>query len=130
MHRVRRYGGSLAVGLLDLDRFKDFNDAHGHPGGDELLKEAATAWRLVLRVTDCLARYGGEEFALALAGSPTRNPMAVLDRLRAATPGGVTVSVGLAIWDHEETVDEVISRADKALYQAKRDGRNASRLAG
>jgi diguanylate cyclase (GGDEF)-like protein len=124
MHRSRRNGGALGVALLDLDRFKVFNDSHGHQAGDELLRDAAAAWRLALRVTDFLARYGGEEFALALPGCPPRDGLAVLDRLRAATPGAQTLSGGLAIWDGTETVEAVIARADKALYQAKNEGRN------
>ena len=66
--RARRNDNPLAVAMLDLDRFKAYNDRHGHQAGDRVLREAASAWRTVLRDTDLLARYGGEEFAVALPG--------------------------------------------------------------
>ena len=67
--RARRHGGALCLAMLDLDRFKAFNDQHGHQAGDQLLAAAATAWRPELRATDTLARYGGEEFAVLLPHS-------------------------------------------------------------
>ena len=127
--RSRRRGERFAVVLLDLDRFKAFNDAHGHQAGDELLREAATAWRLALRVTDFIARYGGEEFALLLPGCPPGDPCVVVDRLRAATPMGQTCSAGISLWDGEESAEAVVARADAALYAAKRGGRDRLVLA-
>jgi diguanylate cyclase (GGDEF)-like protein/PAS domain S-box-containing protein len=122
--RSRRHGHTLALGLVDLDHFKLFNDAHGHPAGDALLAEAAASWRLTLRVTDFIARYGGEEFALLLPGCEPSQMATILDRLRAATPGGQTVSIGVASWDRSESSDSLVARADAALYQAKRAGRD------
>jgi diguanylate cyclase (GGDEF)-like protein/PAS domain S-box-containing protein len=122
--RARRHGYPLALGLIDLDRFKAYNDAHGHPAGDALLGEAASCWRQSLRVTDFLARYGGEEFAVLLPDCPTGEVTGMLERLRAATPGGQTVSVGVAIWDGFETSAALVARADAALYAAKESGRD------
>jgi diguanylate cyclase (GGDEF)-like protein/PAS domain S-box-containing protein len=122
--RAQRHGHALALGLVDLDHFKLFNDAHGHPAGDALLTEAATTWRLALRVTDFIARYGGEEFALLLPDCPPDEMPALLDRLRAATPQGQTVSIGMAHWDGSETADDLVARADSALYAAKESGRD------
>lgn len=122
---ARRTGRPLCVGLIDLDHFKDFNDKHGHQGGDRLLKSAAAAWRTVLRGGDTLARYGGEEFAVALPSCIAPEAEIVLERLRALTPAGQTCSVGLAEWVFGESAEELVARADEALYQAKRGGRDA-----
>jgi diguanylate cyclase (GGDEF)-like protein len=125
MERSRRSGdGAFAVALLDLDRFKQYNDRFGHPGGDQLLIRAASEWRVRLRLVDTLARYGGEEFAVLLPGCPPENAIAIVDRLRGATPMGQTVSGGIAYWDGNETAEALIERADKALYEAKRGGRD------
>lgn len=121
---ARRHGHSLALAMVDLDHFKRFNDAHGHPGGDALLTEAAVNWRLTLRATDFLARYGGEEFALLLPDCAPGKAVDVLDRLRAATPQHQTCSVGIAYWDGTESAEELVARADAALYEAKRVGRD------
>jgi diguanylate cyclase (GGDEF)-like protein len=124
MARAAREGSRHSVALLDLDRFKDYNDRNGHPAGDQLLKQAAYAWRTHLRVTDTLARYGGEEFAVLLPGCPPTNAPETLERLRRATPMGQTVSAGIAAWDGVETAEALIDRADRALYAAKRQGRD------
>jgi diguanylate cyclase (GGDEF)-like protein/PAS domain S-box-containing protein len=122
--RASRDGESLCVVLLDLDRFKAFNDEHGHPAGDALLREAAREWGGLLRASDLLARYGGEEFAVAFHVWPLDAAHAVVERLRAATPGGVTCSAGLVASSKDESAEEVIARADSALYAAKRGGRD------
>jgi diguanylate cyclase (GGDEF)-like protein len=124
MARARRDGHALNIGLLDLDYFKRYNDQHGHQAGDLQLKTAAAAWRARLREGDLLARYGGEEFAVLLPGLTLPEAATVLDRLRLATPSGQTVSIGLAQWDATETPESLFSRADAALYEAKRGGRN------
>jgi diguanylate cyclase len=95
----------VTVVLLDIDFFKGFNDAHGHPTGDALLREAVEAWQARLRPGDLLARYGGEEFAVLL-------------------PRDQTCSAGAAIWDGVESAGGLVERADRALYDAKRSGRN------
>jgi diguanylate cyclase (GGDEF)-like protein len=122
--RTRRSGHPLSVALLDLDRFKLFNDRHGHQAGDRLLKEAAAAWRGELRATDLLARWGGEEFGVLLPACPAGEALVMLERLRARTPGGQTCSVGVAEWLPGEDADMLLGRADLALYQAKRTGRD------
>jgi diguanylate cyclase (GGDEF)-like protein len=120
--RTRR---SLCVALVDLDHFKGFNDVHGHPAGDRLLKAAAATWRTALRESDTLSRYGGEEFAIALPSCTASEAEVVLERLRERTPEGQTCSVGLAEWIPGETPAELVARADAALYEAKRGGRDA-----
>jgi diguanylate cyclase (GGDEF)-like protein len=128
--RAARTGRPLHVGLVDLDHFKRFNDLHGHPAGDTLLRAAAAAWRENLRTGDVLARYGGEEFAVILTGTSTDLAAAVIDRMRAATPGGQTFSAGIARWNGTESASTLVGRADHALYEAKRAGRNRTQVAG
>ena len=125
--RTRR---PLCVAVIDLDHFKRFNDHHGHQAGDRLLKTAAAAWRTALRDTDTLARYGGEEFAVVLPGCSAEVAEAVLERLRELTPEGQTCSVGLAEWSHGESDADLVARADAALYEAKRAGRDTLVVVG
>jgi diguanylate cyclase (GGDEF)-like protein/PAS domain S-box-containing protein len=122
--RAARTGHRLCVVLLDLDHFKRFNDEHGHQAGDALLRDAAIAWRMKIRVTDFIARYGGEEFALILPDCPPDEALAILERLRASTPEGQTCSAGVAYWDGTESPETLVGRADEALYEAKRAGRD------
>ena len=84
--RARRHGGALCLAMLDLDRFKAYNDRHGHQAGDELLSAAATAWRPELRSTDTIARFGGEEFAVLLPHSDEEGAVKVVERLLADGP--------------------------------------------
>ena len=114
----------MALALIELDRFKRYNDAHGHPAGDALLAQAATSWRASLRVTDFIARYGGEEFAVLLPDCPPGEVSGLLERVRAATPGDQTVSVGVAHWDGDEEPGSLVARADAAMYAAKKAGRD------
>ncbi|HVF78369.1 MAG TPA: diguanylate cyclase [Solirubrobacteraceae bacterium] len=122
--RAQRNDEPLCLALLDLDRFKAFNDAHGHPAGDALLRDAAQQWKRLLRLSDVLARYGGEEFALVFPASPIHHALAVVERLRAATPRGLTASAGLAAWRSGDSQEQLVARADSALYEAKRRGRD------
>ena len=122
--RAIRNGRPLAVAMVDLDQFKEFNDERGHQAGDTFLREAAARWRMTLRVTDFIARYGGDEFVLVLADCPLGEAMAVIQRIRAVTPEGQTCSAGVAAWDGQESADMLEGRADAALYEAKRSGRN------
>jgi diguanylate cyclase (GGDEF)-like protein len=119
----------LCVAILDLDRFKSYNDDHGHQAGDLLLKEAAAAWRSQLRPTDTLARYGGEEFVVLLREEDPKIARGVVDRLRGATPGGQSCSAGIARREGDETAAALLGRADHALYEAKRTGRDRSLIA-
>ena len=127
--RAEREHAPLAIAMLDLDLFKLYNDRLGHQAGDRLLKEAAGAWRAVLRETDLIARYGGEEFAVALPGCETEFAAILVERLRAVTPEGQSCSAGLASWNGEETADELLGRADAALYRAKQGGRDRTEIA-
>jgi diguanylate cyclase (GGDEF)-like protein len=124
IERARRSGTPLAVAMLDLDHFKVFNDTFGHPAGDRLLKACAAAWRSDLRAADVLARYGGEEFIVLLPEAGIAEAEQLLARLQAAMPAGQTFSAGLAAWDGVATSDELIARADRALYAAKAAGRD------
>jgi diguanylate cyclase (GGDEF)-like protein/PAS domain S-box-containing protein len=127
--RAKRHGYSLTVAVVDLDRFKDYNDAHGHLAGDALLRDAGGAWRLAIRVTDFVARVGGEEFGVLFPECPPGNATEVLERLRAATPLGQSCSAGIAVWNSVESVEELMERVDAALYEAKRQGRDRAVLA-
>jgi diguanylate cyclase (GGDEF)-like protein len=121
---ARRSDRPLTVALADLDAFKAYNDANGHPAGDELLRQVACSTRETLREGDVVARWGGEEFALALPNCPAREAEAVLERVRHAMPFDQTCSIGFATWDGRESADALMARVDAALYAAKRSGRN------
>jgi diguanylate cyclase (GGDEF)-like protein/PAS domain S-box-containing protein len=127
--RARRERTPFCIALLDLDHFKVFNDNNGHQAGDMLLRRAASAWRLALRQSDFVARYGGEEFAVLLPVCELDEAMEVIERLREATPEGQTVSAGVAQWNGYEAENAIIDRADLALYNAKRDGRDRTTAA-
>jgi diguanylate cyclase (GGDEF)-like protein len=127
--RARRHREPLCVAILDLDRFKRFNDTHGHQAGDGLLRELAQAWRTQLRASDVLARYGGEEFSLLLPATPIEAAGTVLARMRSATPRDQTCSAGVATFDGSESEEDFVGRADAALYEAKGLGRNRTVIA-
>lgn len=128
--RALRYHEPLCVAMLDLDRFKEYNDVRGHLAGDRFLKHAASAWRAVLRPYDLLARYGGDEFGLILSGCALEDALAIVERLRAATPEKVSCSAGIAEWDRRDPAGILVAHADSALYDAKRAGRNRTAVAG
>jgi diguanylate cyclase (GGDEF)-like protein len=130
LERSVRFGDRICVAILDLDHFKQYNDTHGHQAGDRLLKEVAVAWTDELRASDFLVRYGGEEFALVLPSCPQERAQEAVERLRAVTPAGQTCSCGIALWDGSESPSELVGRADRALYEAKRTGRNRTVVAG
>jgi diguanylate cyclase (GGDEF)-like protein len=114
----------LCVAMIDLDNFKDFNDAHGHLAGDRQLKESAAAWQRRLRSGDVLARLGGEEFAVVMRDCALSDAAAIVERLRHATPSEQTCSAGVVARRPGEGPDELMARADGALYAAKRAGRD------
>lgn len=133
--RYQRYGDGFAVLLLDVDHFKQFNDTQGHQAGDRLLARLGQLLRLQLRSGDVAARYGGEEFVLLLPGIRMEQALSIGERLRimlsaklvpdGGESGPITVSIGVAGCPaHGETPEEILRRADQALYQAKRTGRN------
>jgi diguanylate cyclase (GGDEF)-like protein len=134
VQRCRRDKKPVSVLLLDLDHFKRINDSHGHEAGDRLLCAFATTVSEMIRPGDLVARYGGEEFCVLLPGVPLADAQAVAERLREGFANlrlrseeavyGTTVSIGVAQFLGGEMIDEAVSRADRALYQAKHRGRN------
>ena len=125
---ARRHGHPLSIAVLDLDHFKRINDTHGHKTGDQVLVAAAHALATHLRAEDQLGRLGGEEFLVLLPDADAGAAAHVAEKLRlevaaAPTPVDVTVSVGLATWDGE-TAEDLLQRADEALYAAKDAGRD------
>ncbi len=133
--RERRTGVGFALLLLDIDRFKSINDEFGHAAGDEILQALARVLRKSARKLETPARLGGEEFALVLEGCDEGKAMLVAERVR-RTMGEwpwpfrvVTASFGIAVSRADETDEELYDRADAALYEAKRGGRDQARLA-
>ena len=128
--RAIRLDVRLTIVMIDLDHFKRYNDRRGHGAGDELLRGAAQAWRRQLRPTDLLARYGGEEFTLVLPACDSAQALQLVERLRPLVPEMQTFSAGVATLEAGESEDALLRRADQALMQAKRGGRNRSVVAG
>jgi diguanylate cyclase (GGDEF)-like protein len=135
LEELRRYGWKLSVAFFDVDHFKEVNDRHGHPAGDEALKMVARTLRHVARAGDFLGRWGGEEFVVLLSAVEGADLLAIADRFRALveqsaltlSEGGqlrVTVSAGVTQARPDDTPETVMSRADELLYRAKAAGRN------
>ena len=132
--RMARDGGELAVGLPDIDNFKRLNDELGHNAGDVALKSLATVVSESLRPTDRVARYGGEEFVVLLPQTPVDEGQQILTRLQRSLSGGlfmheskkvlVTFSAGVTAYREGERIEDALERADQALYEAKRTGKN------
>ena len=124
----------LSIGLLDIDNFKRLNDELGHSAGDEALKALAATVSKTLRPTDMVARYGGEEFVVLLPDTPVDEAQQILTRLQRSLTGGlfmhenkqifVTFSAGVTAYCPGERIEDALQRADMALYQAKRAGKN------
>jgi two-component system, cell cycle response regulator len=131
--RARRHGHQLALLLIDADRFKAVNDEHGHAVGDVVLREIAARLRERVRREDVVGRWGGEEFVVALPETTPDGAAAVAESLRSAIAQtaiaaeasvlDVTVSIGVAAWTGQE-IEDLIERADRALYAAKAAGRD------
>lgn len=124
MARARRTDSDLCLAILDLDHFKAYNDSRGHLAGDEMLRRCAIAWDSALRGADTIVRFGGEEFLVVLPDTDLEQATEIIERLRAATPGEQTCSAGVACWEEGEGADDLVDRADSALYRAKAAGRD------
>jgi diguanylate cyclase (GGDEF)-like protein len=132
--RADRHHSPCSLALIDLDHFKRVNDAYGHPTGDEVLRTFAITSFANIRTIDRFGRYGGEEFLLVLPDTTEESGARMVDRLRAIiaeldwsafSPGlQVTMSAGLATLRRGETSDNLLARADRALYASKARGRN------
>ncbi len=121
--RATRTGAPLSVIMLDLDHFKNYNDTRGHAAGDLLLRQAAHAWQRLLRADDVLARLGGEEFAVLLPDCPAGGAARLAAGLLRAVPDGQTCSAGVAQYAGDPP-EQLLNRADDALYRAKNTGRD------
>ena len=112
--------------LLDIDHFKLYNDSHGHGQGDRILIQVADVLRDSIRSTDLAVRYGGEEFLLLISDSKADAAFELAERIRLQIAGeiGVTISIGIADYRVNDSLDTQILRADTALYKAKHAGRN------
>ncbi|KTE05107.1 sensor domain-containing diguanylate cyclase [Sphingopyxis sp. H115] len=135
---AREHGAPLAVAIFDIDHFKLINDTHGHATGDKVIQRVAQRAKAALRDEDMVGRIGGEEFVCILQRSSAQSAEIIAERVRKAVETGTaaedaipdaTISVGLAVFDGELDIEELLHRADQALYAAKREGRNRLRKA-
>ncbi|MGL5666393.1 MAG: GGDEF domain-containing protein [Shewanella sp.] len=141
IHRAEQQHTRCSLLLIDIDRFKVFNDNYGHQVGDKVLAYVALALKQCVRGDDFVARYGGEEFVVVLPNTHFHDALQVAETLRERISerrlaigkdkklslGAITVSIGLASLQEGDDADTLFSRADKALYEAKSDGRNCVR---
>ena len=133
-NRSSRGGGIFCLAMLDIDHFKNVNDRHGHLAGDAVLRTVATTIDKTMRNTEFCGRYGGEEFLIVLTHTDIKGALICAERVRTNIENAlfpdlvpdfkVTVSIGLSEYHIREDVEKIISRADKALYRAKKRGRN------
>ena len=135
LYRFQRYRQFFSMLLFDIDHFKVINDRHGHWAGDRCLKEIIKRIRPILRETDLMGRWGGDEFLVIFAGTDVESAAAVAERLRKLIENtrfiyhkqeiSLTVSIGVTeIRDSDTSVEMVFNRVDRAMYQAKKKGRN------
>lgn len=142
LQRLNRHKQTVALLMLDLDLFKNVNDKWGHPVGDDVLQNFAEACLKCSRNIDVIGRIGGEEFAILLTNSSEEQAVLFAERLRSSVSEltipirnhsdslGITVSIGITITDQPIPVNQILEQADKALYEAKRSGRNIVKLFG
>ncbi len=134
LKRANRYNGNFSVLMLDLDNLKHINDTYGHATGDLVLRSLAKICRSCVRKIDCVARFGGDEFAILLPETSANQAQNIIERLReqianltiesAHATIGFTVSIGISEYQKTDTLQSLLERADRGLYQAKATGRN------
>ncbi|MFP5349556.1 MAG: GGDEF domain-containing protein [Gammaproteobacteria bacterium] len=134
MAQAERYDHPLSIAMADIDHFKSVNDSHGHDAGDKVLVDVAALLSEALRMPDKVGRYGGEEFLVVLPHTALAQAKKIAERMRAAVEGWtfehgvnknhVTISIGLTQYRKGEDLEQLLSRVDQALYQAKSAGRN------
>jgi len=133
-NRTRRYSTTVAFIMCDIDHFKNVNDTHGHPTGDQVLERIATLLRKSVRSSDMVGRYGGEEFGIIMVNADRASAASAAERYRKKIESmdfhsrrgefRVTVSFGVADSRGKDSVNQLINAADRALYKAKETGRN------
>ena len=135
--RAKRHNANISIAMIDIDFFKNYNDTHGHPAGDLVLKKIADLLHNNIRKIDVAARYGGEEFSLVLVETDKQAASFVANKIKnlieeqkfdyeETQPNGkLTISMGIATFpDDAITPDELVNKADQRLYRAKKAGRN------
>ncbi|OYV28152.1 MAG: hypothetical protein B7Z82_03400, partial [Halothiobacillus sp. 20-54-6] len=137
--RMKREHGPLCLAIWDIDHFKNVNDIFGHQAGDKALHVVGKTLNKLIRDVDMVARYGGEEFIMILPRANLQQAFVVLERIRETLantafrfkdkPLKITLSCGVAEFAPNETSEEVLARADEALYRAKANGRNRTEMA-
>jgi diguanylate cyclase len=136
LSRSKRYGNPFALLLIDVDHFKWINDTHGHPSGDEVVTRLGGTLKAAIRPGDHVARYGGDEFGVLLAGVDLATGAMIAQRMRERVARtnfdvglndariAVTLSMGLAEWEPDDSEVTLVNKADSALYRSKQAGRN------
>ncbi|MDD5504842.1 MAG: diguanylate cyclase [Candidatus Omnitrophica bacterium] len=126
-NRIKRVPATFSLLMLDIDNFKNYNDTQGHQAGDALLKEAAKVFKKSARAVDVVCRYGGEEFVIMLPHTDKDGAQVIAQRLctQVSIYLPTTVSIGVAtVPDDADEANQLIAKADSALYQAKKNGKN------
>ncbi|MDQ7055582.1 MAG: GGDEF domain-containing protein [Persephonella sp.] len=136
INRAERYGSGFSIIMFDIDNFKDVNDMYGHQVGDRILKELVNIVRNSIRKSDIFARWGGEEFMILVPIKEKQDAYRIAEKIRSEienyrfdSVGKVTVSIGVSFYKKGDSIKTIIRRADTALYQAKKSGKNMTVVA-